>query len=73
MEEDKYGEVLARVDERVGEIHKWAFGNGQPGAAGRLVTLETQMVELRKPKTWPAVISAICAVIAAITAITLTH
>ena len=67
-----HGDMLTRMDERVKEMHKWTFGNGQPGAAGRLVTLEANVKELRKPKTWPAVVSAICAVVAAITAIMVT-
>ena len=51
-----HGDMFTRMDERVKEIHKWTFGNGQPGAAGRLVMLETQVAEVRKPRHWPAVV-----------------
>ena len=61
-----HSDMLSRMDERVKEIHKWMVGNGQPGAAGRLVALETQVADIRKPKQWPAVLAALCAVITVI-------
>jgi len=59
-----HSDMLSRMDERVKEMHKWTFGNGQPGAAGRLVELETVVKELRKPRQWPSIVAAICAVVA---------
>lgn len=61
-----HSDMLTRMDERVKEMHKWTFGNGQPGAAGRLVALETTVNALSKPRQWPAVVSAICAVTAVV-------
>lgn len=57
-------DMLSRMDEKISAMHKWSFGNGQPGAAGRLVALETIVEEIKKPKQWPSVVASICAVIA---------
>ena len=57
-----HSETLTRVDERVKEMHKWMFGNGQPGAAGRLVALETTVSDMKRPRQWPAVVASICAI-----------
>ncbi|GAF78440.1 unnamed protein product [marine sediment metagenome] len=61
-----HSDMLARMDVHVTEMHKWTFGNGQPGAAGRLVELETVVKELRKPKQWPSIVAALCAVTAVV-------
>jgi hypothetical protein len=38
-------ERLIRIDENVQQLAKWAFGNGRPGAAERLSTLEVKYEE----------------------------
>ena len=63
-------DILVRMDTQVGEMHKWCFGNGRPGADERLTTLETQFAEHKKPRQWPAVAAAICAIVMAAYTIT---
>ena len=61
-----HSDMLTRMDQRVKDLHKWTFGNGQPGASDRLVKVEAAVSALSKPRQWPAVVSACCAVTAVV-------
>lgn len=41
MSADETALLLARVDERVEQLHKAVLGNGQPGAVQRIEALES--------------------------------
>ena len=68
-------DLLIRIDENVKElsedikaIDKILHGNGRPGMMDRMQAIEighnTCKEERTKQKTWPAVVAAICAIVA---------
>lgn len=68
-------DMLIRIDENVKELRsdvsaldRILHGNGRPGMVVRLAELETAHTECKfqkeKPRSWPAVVAAVCALVA---------
>ncbi len=59
---------LIRIDENVRDLKRVVFGNGVPGLNTRVAQLETSHKEcserMGKPRQWPAIVAAVCAVLA---------
>lgn len=47
MDEHERDELLVRIDERVQQVHKAVYGNGQPGALNAIAVLQTEMEQVK--------------------------